>query len=321
MPSEFFDYVNCHDCGDSAPDHEMSYCDCGSYTCSDCQTWGESCCSRRDEDHYYHPGIHSYSHKPAWRAKGNPSQVSMGIELEVGGDHNDIISAVKAIDKREDHLFLKYDCSISGAEIVSHPMTLEWARQYRFDTMLTHLRDSDCFGQAGAQERGMYSSDGDPMEYGLHIHINRAAFLPSMHSRSSDRYRYNRHAMAWLLFLTRNRTALERLARRRADTYAPFIRPVRGELKRKSRQLACSGSNGRYEAINCGNSETYEMRFFASTVDTTEFHAAMEFADASVNYTRSLPASDILRNNALQWDAFIEWTAAQRYPHLLSEIA
>jgi hypothetical protein len=98
--------------------------------------------------------------------------------------------------------------------------------------------------------------------------------------------------MMWLLFMYRNVAALEKLARRASSRWASFKKPVPGELARKAQSVQ---ADNRYVAVNCNNEKTFELRFFASTLDEREFFAALEFADASVRYTRAIAIQEALR--------------------------
>lgn len=288
---------NCCDHIDTDFD-DYHYCDdCDTYTCDGCD---------HEPDYYSgspygsNGGVNSWDYKPDYLPKGMPGAPMFGVELEVGGRQRDIITAVHRTDDCESHLYMKEDGSISGVEIVTHPMTLAYAHEYPFRRLLADLRNN-----------GAYSDDG----YGLHVHVSRASFDAGKASRSAA------HQMAWLLFLYRNSEHLQALARRHESRWASFRRPNRGELKAKA-TMPGSGSD-RYVAVNCLNQHTFELRFFQSTVDVVEFYAAIEFAAASVEYTRSVKAADILRGDGLRWSNFVEWISARGdvYGNLLSEIA
>ena len=123
--------------------------------------------------------------------------------------------------------------------------------------------------------------------------------------------------MTWLMFMYRNPMQLQKLARRNESRWAKFNKPVPGELVAKARRPY---SDDRYIAVNCNNRATYELRFFRSTLNEREFYAAIEFADASVRYTRAIKTSDVLRGNALDWSQFVAWLQSDGgYPNLLAE--
>lgn len=273
------------------------------YFCDSCSEWRcDACspCSCDDDDDYcdHDSRVHSYEYRPqSFRPKGNyPAEALLGVELEVCGGHSVIADVVHSVDSSEDHLYMKRDGSICGVEIVTHPMTLAWARQYPFARLLGNLRAAGC------------SVDDD---YGLHIHVSRNAFR-------RDGKQSAAHQMTWLLFMYRNVAELEELARRSSDQWASFRKPVPGELARKAKSV---GADNRYVAVNCNNDKTFELRFFKSTLDEQEFYAALEFADASVRYTRCIPLQDVLRGKALTWRHFSGWVKRHNYRHLWAEIS
>lgn len=294
----------CDSCGDGITYRDMdegyyNWCgDCGTYRCENCG----SCDSGSDDDDEDYYGrdrrVHAWDYRPnTWRPKGNyPAEALLGLELEVGGRSRDIADIVRDFDDSEHHLYMKEDGSISGVEIVTHPATLRWSRDFDWDSLLRNLRQAGCEIDEG---------------YGLHVHVSRNAFR-RVGQRSTP------HQMTWLMFMYRNATDLQRLARRYGSRWASFRTPEPGELKMKSQDIR--SRDDRYVAVNCNNAKTYELRFFKSTLRTSEFMAALELADASVEYTRGIKTADILRSNALQWPDFISWAdSTGNYPNLILE--
>lgn len=241
--------------------------------------------------------IMPWNYKPEkFRARGHYARNPlMGIELEVGGPRDKIAEIVTGINAGTGHLYMKNDASIDGVEIVTHPMTLAWARRFQFGRLLKQLQEP-CHVTNG---------------YGLHIHISRHAFRRGGRQSAA-------HQMIWLLFIYRNSDKLEKLARRSSNRWARFSTPYPGELARKA-QVSPTDED-RYVAVNCSNKDTFELRFFKSTLNKSEFYSALEFADASVRYTRSLTSRDVLHSNAITWPHFTSWVRQQRYPHLLEAV-
>lgn len=296
-------WANCSNCGDDMTEldqHDGNFydgCDDG-YRCIDC---GEcSGCNGYDDDDDYGRDrrVHSWDYRPStWRPKGNyPAEALMGLELEVGGNARRVADVVSRYDDDESHLYLKEDGSITGVEIVTHPATLAWSQNFDWDGLLRDLRAA-----------GSEVDDG----YGLHVHVSRNAFRQAG-------YKSTPHQMAWLMFMYRHSFELEKLARRHGSRWASFRTPERGELKRKAGHVP--SNDDRYVAVNCNNAKTYELRFFRSTLETHELYAALEFTDASVEYTRGIKATDVLRGESLTWDHFRQWVDAKRYPNLTREI-
>lgn len=307
MPSlehdEFEDPTTCYRCDDTFEYIDGYYCDsCDERHCENC---GE-CESCDDDDYGRAAGVHEWNYRPSpYRPKGEyPQRALMGVELEVGGRARSIVAAVRGIDAHEDHLYMKEDGSISGVEIVTHPMTLEWSKSFDFEGLLSGLRYA-----------GSYVEDG----YGLHVHVSRNAFRRGG-KRSSQ------HAMTWLMFLYRNAEQVQELARRTESRWAKFSAPRTGELARKANLDRPDVDSDRYVAVNCNNTRTYELRFFRSTLSVQEFRAAIEFADASVEYTRAIKTADVLTGNGLTFGHFAQWLGQDddrrvTYSNLVEEIA
>lgn len=282
------------------------YCDsCGDevdtdwgYFCESCSVWRCDTCGECAGEDNHDSRVHVWDYRPnRFRPKGNHrTEALFGVELEVGGHKSTIANVVARHDDLERHLYMKEDGSIRGVEIVSHPMTLAWARnEFPFATLLESLREAGC-----------YVNDG----YGLHIHVSRNAFQRDGKASAA-------HQMMWLLFMYRNAAMLEKLARRTSERWAAFHKPQPGELARKAKSVL---REDRYVAVNCNNEKTFELRFFKSTLDEREFYAALEFADASVRYTRSITIQDVLRGRAITWAHFAKWVKRHNYRNLSAEL-
>lgn len=288
------DEYRCSDCGWE----ECEYCN----NCyDDLYDHQDNCSDRR------HSALHEYDYTPyRFMPKGNfPAEPLMGVELEIGGDEFTLTNIVNNLDPNESHLYCKHDGSVDGIEVVTHPMTLDWCKQnFDFKNLLGQL------------SRSGHSSDN----YGIHVHVSRNAFRGVLPDGRTTKKAQPQHQMAWLMFMYRNADAITKIARRTSDNWASWRKPGTGELKRKA--SAPDHSQGRYIAINCENDKTYEVRVFRSTLDFTEFMAAIELVDASVNYTRNLTTFDVLHNQAMSWPEFNKWCKAQgaRYSSLLNQM-
>jgi hypothetical protein len=77
----------------------------------------------------------------------------------------------------------------------------------------------------------------------------------------------------------------------------------------------------RYQAVNPLNSETLEIRVFASSLRPSEVRAALAFAAATVEYTRDLDANKIIGSNGWGWSTFVGWLRQHdEYRPLLDEL-
>lgn len=326
-------FATCADCLDGLRERFQAY-SCGD--CADSLYRCDGCDSSHYENHhdddsyedddYGHDDsrIHYASWRPQLRFKGDRSEPMMGIELEVQGNAQEIVRAVRRVDSTENHLFCKTDCSVRGLEIVSHPMTLAWAREFPFGELLADLRRRGC---------------SDPNGCGLHIHVDRQAFrklapriiVPATTGRdlrgrfatptaavTAPQKGSATHQMMWLLFIFRNSGPLIELGRRNS-TWGSFRKPEKGELAKKAKANGAAYGE-RYMAVNTNNEATYEMRFMKSTLSEQELMASIEFADASVRYTRDLKTPQVLKGTALKWSHFTDWVEAHGYTQLFAEI-
>jgi hypothetical protein len=174
--------------------------------------------------------------------------------------------------------YLKEDSSLNdGFEIVTHPMSYEWAMAHFPWQMLTELDRLGC---------------DTPSNTGIHVHVSRAAFDTPGHT-----YR-------WMKFIYRNQAQVTTLARRSSSWYAAFTEQDRRAVK----SYAKGGSGDRYRAINTQNIDTFELRIFASSLKPREVQAALGFAAASVEYTRDLTVRQII-DGGWTWAAFVDWLA------------
>jgi hypothetical protein len=265
----------------------------GYYECDTCRTLinrsdlCSGCAEAREEsvlDLVYHYG---YKPRPVFHGHGD---LFFGVELELNTPFDRTYECAELCTEYLGELgYLKQDESIdTGFEVVTHPMSYDWALR-NFPWRL--LRDLDSRG-----------CDGD--DVGLHIHVSRNGFTDS------------RHIYRWMQFIYRNADVVQTLARRTGSTYARFGPDVRETVKN-----ACKGdqSGPRYAAINTMNDDTFELRMFAGTVDPHELRTALAFADASINYTRDLTLSMILHHHGWEWEPFSRWVSARPEYSALAE--
>lgn len=262
-------------CSPTSDDDCDEYCSCG------CQDDGGSSDGL----------INSYSYKPAPVFHGE-GPLYLGAEIEVStSSYGRRGAATTATRHLGDLGYLKEDSSIgSGFEIVTHPMSYEWAlANFPWHMLQELVRD------------GAEADDS----CGIHVHVSKAAFKTTCH-----RYR-------WMKFIYRNQRQVQLLARRESGQWARFSDYDRARVI----NYAKDEYGDRYRAINTNNHSTYELRIFASSLNEREVKAAMGFAAASVEYTRKLSAADIVRGGGWKWSAFVGWLREQpMYGDLLEEL-
>ncbi|PPJ36472.1 hypothetical protein C5E45_20730 [Nocardia nova] len=278
--------------------HVCERCEHDDYQgCADCgiliSCWDEYCATCANQRRDYN-GVHSYSYKPEPEFHGTgPLYLGLELEIKTPRDFFDE-SAGLAIDRLGDLGYLKHDGSIRpcGYELVTHPMSYEYARQQFPWSLLNRLR-----------LLGAYTDTS----VGIHVHVSRAGFSSPAHT-----YR-------WLKFVYRNESHVKVLARRDSEQWAVFDPGARANAAAHAKGE--TGGAFRYQAINVCPEDTFELRVFASSLKRREVQAALAFADASVEYTRTLSAADIARRRGWEWAAFTAWLAAHpEYRCLTNEL-
>ena len=263
--------------------------------CASCEEWNydgdecaNGCCDPdcgcedcRDIDVLAVAGlVHDYSYKPAPRFHGT-GPLFLGPEIEIETPRYRSRACAEIAHGHLGRLgYLKADSSIgSGFEIVTHPMSYEWAIANFPWPMLTDLREAGCS-----------TSDNT----GIHVHVSRAGFASTGHT-----YR-------WMKFVYRNEPQVTALARRSCTRWAAFTDHDRRAVK----DYAKGARGQRYRAINTNNADTFELRIFASSLNLQEVQAALGFAAASIEYTRHLTVGTIA-GGGWAWSAFAGWLTDQ----------
>jgi hypothetical protein len=259
--------------------------DCGNGCCTDACECGDC---RPDEGFGGLVHYAGYRPEPVFHGTG---PLFLGPEIEIETPY---YRGTECAELAASHLgelgYLKEDGSIDdGFEIVTHPMSYEWAITHFPWQMLTQLDSTGCAATPNT---------------GIHVHVSRAGFAGPCHT-----YR-------WMKFIYRNEPQVTALARRSSPGYAAFTDDDRRAVKR----YAKGGSGDRYRAINTQNTDTFELRIFASSLNPREVQAALGFAAASVEYTRDLTVRQIT-GGGWTWAAFVGWLGERpAYAPLLQEL-
>ena len=317
----------CSDCGtmhimDDL--HGSGYDDYDNQRCYDCnreyEDEYEANNSDDDEDEDENEGlVHSYSYKPrasflnsdgtssAYCAMSTISarpELYLGFEQEVEyrGHHTHtrrdgaqkVLDAMNDRDIGENVVYLKEDGSISnGFEIVSHPMTIDYAMNHVNWAGITALKR-------------MGFESWNATSCGLHIHMSRNAFAD------------DKHLFKFVKFIYSNRVDLVKFVGRESS-YAKFgldnfvsswmdydtgVRTQHSLMKMLKDQAT---NNDRYCAINIQNAHTVELRFFRPSLNVTTVQAALQFCKASFDYTEMLTTQEVVGSNALAFMSFRKW--------------
>jgi hypothetical protein len=253
--------------------------------CGDCGYMDcDECNPSTDIIHY-----HDYRPDPIFHGDG---PLYLGMELEVEAARYTRADDAEYLQSAMGELvYLKEDGSIDyGFEIVTHPMSYSWAMENFPWEVLSALKSRGC----SVNRR-----------VGIHVHVSRAAFGGESHM-----YR-------WMKFVYRNAPQVRRLARRNSTEWASFDPYYRAQVK----DYVKGGKGDRYQAINPNNTDTLEVRVFASSLKPNEVKAALAFVAATVEYTRGLDSQKIIQGRGWAWDAFVEWLRVHdEYAPLLTEL-
>lgn len=355
-------FVPCEACGDSTGPNVLTHTYEDSLICRDCRNryWSlcdhcndwyrdaeisghelgcredcdDDCCrsySDDGDDDYNDNGelIHSYSYKPYPQFKGS-APYYLGLECELNTRDNSVGEVARFVAAQVgDTGYLKSDCSInSGFELVTHPMSYEWALANFPWGMFDRLRS----------DYGMRNTS----DCGIHVHVSRTAFDGASHL-----YR-------WQKLFYRNEGPIQQLARRTDNSYARFygrgrewaihyaVKPdpsdsaydYRGnpkawyvktpEGRKRAEDYGDPNRTERYSAINVENQHTLEVRIFSGSVYQSQVKAALGLVHATVEYTRGLNAHAVMKSAALTFNTFRSWVKDNnvegKYDSLLSEI-
>lgn len=297
------DYRKCGQCDRYAPRTQSN--EDGEQICSACADryyspclvchvligGGDYCSDCADSNDDDSDLIYDASFKPVPRFHGD-GPLFVGMELEVSVPSGSLEDAAHTAQDQLGALgYLKEDSSISGQgfEIVTHPMSYEWAVERFPWKLLDALRRSGAYADSN----------------GLHVHVSRAAFTGPCHL-----YR-------WMKFFYRNQSQIVTLARRESDEWAAF-----GSYERSNIKHYAKGEKGvRYQAINTQNDSTLELRVFAGTLNRQQAQAAIGLAVASVEYARTLTTQDVAQRSGWEWSAFAAWVVERpQYAPLLAEM-
>lgn len=261
------------------------------WQCPSCEGWnrdGYDCGNEHHDDEDYgcdcgdcrggrHGSLFDSGYKPVPRFYG-VGPLFLGCEIELEAPYARTEECIGVADDRLGEIgYLKEDGSLhNGFEIVTHPMSYPWALANFPWTMLTDLAGLGCTVNR---------------DTGLHVHLSRAGFASSC------------HIFRWMKLIYRNQRQVEVLARRASNNWSAFTDYDR----RAAKAYAKGGAGGRYQAINPNNRDTFELRVFASSLEPSQVQAALAFAAASVQYTRTLTVRAVTRAGGWTWPVFVSW--------------
>jgi hypothetical protein len=321
IQQEFDDdgYTDCPECGDTTHTSE-SFEEDGLHFCS------ESC-----YENYVPEGtlIHPYTSKfrLVYMHKGKEfgsnyrmvnsyadaktnaltPELYMGAELETECVNGDLMNGARYVTTNSrigdvDTLHLKSDASISyGFEIVTQPGTLEF-----------FMEDFNWQAISGLANLGFHSWKASSC--GLHIHLSRNSFVNDA------------HLMKFIYFIFKNRESLVQFAGRESRRFAAFDinQFLNGYSDWDSNEITKGNTllemakgyvnnRERYLAVNLQNSKTIELRFFRPSLNPITVQAALQFCQASFEYTKDVTAQQAVQGG-LMFNSFNSWLVSVNSP-------
>ncbi|MDE6833436.1 MAG: amidoligase family protein [Ruminococcus sp.] len=243
-------YTRCDECDTIIHnDDTYEYDDC--YYCHDCY-----------QDIRRKDSIHEYSYKPEPIFYGDSNRY-FGVELEIDGAGKDEDYAEEILDianEDDEHIYIKSDGSLEdGMEIVTHPMSLEYHKDFCWDRV---MKKAVYLGYRSHQTSTC----------GLHIHVNRNSFGLDRDEQdevvSRILYFVEHHWNEMLKFSRRSEYAMNRWAARYGYENSP--KAIMDKAKK---------SYGRYVAVNLCNRHTIEFRLFRGTLKHNTLIATLELVN------------------------------------------
>jgi len=230
--------------------------------------------------------IHDYGYKPEPLFYGDSSRY-FGVELEIDGAGKDSDNADELLavaNRDEEHIYIKGDGSLDdGMEIVTHPMSLEYHKQFCWEEI---MRKAISLGYRSHQTSTC----------GLHIHVNRSCFGDNREEQdeviSRILFFVETHWAEFLKFSRRSEYSMNRWAARYG--YEKTGREILDKAKK--------GNNGRYAAVNLMNYATIEFRMFRGTLKHNTLIAAIELVNEICDLAIHLTDDGIAK---MSWSEFV----------------
>ena len=268
-----YHYTRCEECDSIIHnDDAYEYDDC--YYCHEC----------------YHnirrnAAIHEYGYKPEPIFYGDSNRY-FGVELEIDGAGKDDEYAEELLDianMREEHIYIKNDGSLDdGMEIVSHPMSIEYHKDFCWEDIMHH-----------AVRLGYHSHQTSTC--GLHVHVNRNSLASYREEQdeviSRILYFVEHHWNEMLTFSRRSEYAMNRWAARYGYENSP--KAIMDKAKK---------NYGRYVAVNLCNYHTIEFRLFRGTLKYNTLIATLELVNQICELAVLTNDEEIAK---LSWSEFV----------------
>lgn len=267
-------YVCCSNCNALLHEDDAYHLN-DEYYCRECYE------EERDKCHY----VHDYGYKPEPIFYGDGNRY-FGVELEIDGAGKDNDYAEELLDianMRDEHIYIKSDGSLDdGMELVSHPMTLEYHKDFCWEDVMHK-----------AVSLGYRSHQTSTC--GLHIHVNRNSFSENHEEQdkviSRILYFVEHHWNELLKFSRRSEYTMNRWAARYGYENSP--KAIMDKAKKNC---------GRYVAVNLCNYNTIEFRLFRGTLKYNTLIATLVLVNKICELSVLMDDNEIAK---LSWSDFV----------------
>lgn len=266
---------SCDECGDVFYyDDNLEYDeDSDRYICSRCAEATEKAT------------IHNYSYKPSPKFRKLEEEKNnneyFGFEIEVEGNCCYAKEFLEIVNKETELVYLKYDGSVNGFEIVTHPMS----RGYFYKEFVPRLTE----GMELLRQMGFRGHN----RAGIHIHVSSSAISAKMLKNIVNLMYQNKeeHRTTWRKIVQRKQYELDRWAsmspstlsnKTKTNTYKQI--DLYDSLGRCPKPLIGSS---RYSAINTSNINTVEFRVFNSNTRIERIIKNAEVIFSLLDYSKT----------------------------------
>lgn len=266
-------YTRCEECDSIIHnDDAYEYDDC--YYCHECY-----------QNIRRNTSIHEYGYKPEPIFYGDSNRY-FGVELEIDGAGKDDEYAEELLDianMRDEHIYIKSDGSLDdGMEIVTHPMSLEYHKDFCWEDIMHH-----------AVRLGYRSHQTSTC--GLHIHVNRE-------SLGTDQYEQDEVISRILYFVEHHWNELLKLSRRSEYAMNRWAARYGYENSPKAIMDKAKKNYGRYVAVNLCNYHTIEFRLFRGTLKYNTLISTLELVNRICELAVLMDDEEIAK---LSWSEFV----------------
>ena len=266
-------YTRCEEC-DSIIHNDDAYEYDDGYFCCECY-----------QNIRRNTSIHEYGYKPEPIFYGDSNHY-FGVELEIDGAGKDDDYAQELLDIANihgEHIYIKTDGSLdNGMEIVTHPMSLEYHKDFCWEDIMHH-----------AVRLGYRSHQTSTC--GLHVHVNRDSLGENREEQdeviSRILYFVEHYWNEMLKFSRRSEYAMNRWAARYGYENSP--KAIMDKAKK---------NYGRYVAVNLCNYHTIEFRLFRGTLKYNTLIATLELVNQICELAVLTNDEEIAK---LSWSEFV----------------